>query len=623
MNKRPIRIAAVMIAASISSGLAQETVDTVLYNGKILTVDSNFSTAQAVAVRGDRFAAVGRDDEVLRLAGPNTLRIDLKGKTVTPGLIHTHVHVETPNDPPWTYGDDLPASVRKKYPLNFRLVKTKDDVLKQIQNIIAAFQFKPGEWIFFLSNPSVDQAGILFDELDRWELDKVAPDNPIIVTTGVPVLNMLLINSKAIDELWSKHGDFIETYGRYWIDASGRPEGHLEPPAVRTLMQEFMPQPAVEVVAPIFRKMLQERSALGVTTISGGLHTDSLEAYQWLISRDQMPMRYGYGVSWTFGQPGADMKPFKMGAGTDMMWIVAMSARAADGLGSRMCISLERDSQAAAAVMGDKSRMVGLSAVSEWWPRGQCHLDIEYNTGSRGANIKANYFAEWYNQLARDGLRSANTGMSGDETHTRFLSLLERIDRRNPGSVQGWAMDHCDLIDPADIPRAARLGLMWSCRPRNILRNSLEVAAAFGEQVAHTYPLPIKSMLEAGINVSLEGEWLAMETLITRKDDQGNVWGPDQTLDRVTTLRMATQNGANYVLKGDQLGSIEAGKFADLVVIDRDYMRVPEDDISEIRSLMTMLGGKFVFLRSDFAEELNLRPAGTLISTYEELMARR
>ena len=213
MKKRHLWIVAIAIAASITLGFAQRTADTILHNGRVLTVDAQFSVAEAVAVRGSRILAVGTSNEVLKLAGPDTLEMDLKGRTVTPGLIHTHVHVESPDDPPWTYGDDLPASVRKKYPLNFRLVKTKDDVLKQIRDIIAAFQFKPGEWIYFISNPSVDQAEVLLEELNRWELDKAAPDNPIILTTGVPILNMLLVNSKAIDELWSKHGDFIETYG--------------------------------------------------------------------------------------------------------------------------------------------------------------------------------------------------------------------------------------------------------------------------------------------------------------------------------------------------------------------------------------------------------------------------
>ena len=94
MHRHSVWIVALVVAAGMSLGLAQQAADTILYNGKILTVDSNFSTAQAVAIRGTQIAAVGSDDEVLRLAGPNTVRIDLKGKTVTPGLINTHVHLE-------------------------------------------------------------------------------------------------------------------------------------------------------------------------------------------------------------------------------------------------------------------------------------------------------------------------------------------------------------------------------------------------------------------------------------------------------------------------------------------------------------------------------------------------
>jgi cytosine/adenosine deaminase-related metal-dependent hydrolase len=324
----------------------------------------------------------------------------------------------------------------------------------------------------------------------------------------------------------------------------------------------------------------------------------------------------------TFGIPGAD-RQFEMGAGTDMIWITSMSSRAVDGAGSRMCISIERDSEAAADAEGGDTQMMGLAAVSGWWPRGQCLMDIEYGGGTRGARIKANYFNEWYDQVARDGLRSANVHVSGNDSHSRLISLLERIDQANPGSVRGWAMDHCTLIDPEDVPRAAKLGLMWSCSPLGEGDRAPMIAAAFGDKVAHTYVAPIKNMLDAGMNVSLEGEWAAVENLITRKGTQGRVWGPDQRVDRETALRIATQNGANYVLKGERLGSIEPGKLADLVVLDRDYMTIPEEEISETRSLMTLLGGKPVFLHPDFSREYSLRPEGALISTYEQLVARR
>ena len=626
MPKHCVWIAALVMAACISLGLAQQSAHIIFYNGKVLTVDPNSSIAQAVAVRGNRITAVGSNDEVLRLAGSNTLRIDLKGKTMTPGLINTHVHLESPGG----YASELTFAQRNQYPLNFANVSTTDDVVKQIKDIIAAFPFEPGQWIYFPTNPRGHHAKLLYDELNASVLDEAAPNNPIVLSIGVPAHNVSLVNGVALKEMWRKYGDFIETYGRYWIDGLGRPEGHVEAPTSRIIWEddEFGLGPPPEHVGPLYRKILEEYSAQGVTGLSGGLHTSTVRAYQWLDSRGQMPLRYGYGVLRAF-IPGSDMTRYQMGAGTDNVFITSVSSRAVDGAGARMCISLERDSVAvgaATAAAGQTASLMGLSSVSQWWPRGQCSLDIEYGGASKGARVKANYFMDWYNTVSQNGLRSANVHVSGDDSHARMISEFERLDQIRPGSVEGWAMDHCNLIDPRDIPRAARLGLMWSCSPGNAV--SEQVATAFGEQVLNTYAAPIKTMVDAGINVSLEGEgagsfWGALELAITRKDEEGKVWGAKERVDRTTALRIATQNGANYMLKGDQLGSIEPGKFADLVVIDHDYMSIPEDDISEIRSLMTLLGGKFIFLHTDFASEYNLRPTGAVISTLEELENRR
>src|SRR5439155_15171254 len=119
------------------------------------------------------------------------------------------------------------------------------------------------------------------------------------------------------------------------------------------------------------------------------------------------------------------------------------------------------------------------------------------------ARVKKNYFLDWYTQVAMQGLRSANSHVSGDDSHSRLISEWERIDKAKPGAVRGWAMDHCDLIDPKDIPRAGRLGLMWSCNPSNAISKSK--AVAFGQKVIDGYAVQTKSMLKAGINVSLEG----------------------------------------------------------------------------------------------------------------------
>jgi predicted amidohydrolase YtcJ len=271
--------------------------------------------------------------------------------------------------------------------------------------------------------------------------------------------------------------------------------------------------------------------------------------------------------------------------------------------------------------------------AAEWFPRGQCNLDIEYSGGggggARGARLKANYFVEWYGQVAAHGLRSSNSHVSGDRSISMMIDAWEKIDRAKPGAVKGWTFDHCNLVNPKDIPRAAKLGLMFSCAPGNAVASDVSRGArsplvAYGEDILHKYASPFKTMFDAGINISLEsGGWDGIETMITRKDRQGKVWGPHERVDRATALRIATKNGANYILKGDQLGSLEAGKLADLVVLDRDYLAIPEEEISEIRPVLTMMGGQMIFLRTDFSKEYNLRPAGAEISTYEELQKRR
>jgi hypothetical protein len=118
---------------------AQQAPDTILHNGKILTVDKDSRIAQALAVRGDQIAAVGSDADVLKLAGPNTLKIDLKGRTVIPGLIDTHVHLEYVEG----YIRELGAAKSRTFPLNVRGLKTKDEVLQRIRDVIAAFKIPP------------------------------------------------------------------------------------------------------------------------------------------------------------------------------------------------------------------------------------------------------------------------------------------------------------------------------------------------------------------------------------------------------------------------------------------------------------------------------------------------
>ena len=620
----------VTCSASLLMGQGQANI--ILHNGKILTVDSDFSTAEAVAVSGEQIAAVGADQDVLRLAGPATQVIDLKGKTVIPGLIdtHRHIHGEAEGD----YGGDLGPEELRRYSVDWRGVRSKEDVLNQIKGLMDKHQFPPGEWVYFRNQLSlaalsgseagsgslVDLANILYDELNRWEIDKVTPDNPVVLSMGIPDWNGFLVNSKAIDILWDQHGEFIEHYGRYWIDSSGTPEGHLEAPATR-LLRKYVYNRSPEVLAPLYRQNLEELNAAGITTVSSRIPEESVEAYKLLESKGEMSLRMAYGMDWYFGtvrDPEEGLKELGkfIGSGSDKIWVTSIAPTAVDGAATRACT--------------DQKRTTAFGAIHNWWPVGQCHSDIEFR-GAQGkaAPIKGNYFREWTINSGLTGVRFGNTHVAGDKSVRMVLSMVEQIQQEaGTSATKNWAFDHCTLVNPSDFERAARLGIMFSCAPKYIEDVAPGAAQSYGERVANTFVVPVKSMLDAGVKVVFESdrrvyEWHDLELLLTRKDRTGKVWGPQERVDRATALNMITRWAADYVLKGDKLGSIEPGKLADLVVLDKDYMTIPEEEVSEIRPRMTMLDGDIIYLHPQFAQEHNLRPAGAIVASYEELIARR
>jgi len=192
---------------------AQEPMaDLILHNGKVLTVDDNFTIAQAVAIAGNKIIAVGTNDEVLKKAGPNTQKIDLQGKTVTPGLIDSHRHMYSAAEQ--TYGGMFQPQDLHRYIVDWKGVSSKQDVLNEVKAIMDQYKFKPGQWIYFANalpflgnnQGTIEQAKILYDDLNQWELDKVIPNNPAMMSLGIPDFNGLLLNKKAMDIIWPKSG---------------------------------------------------------------------------------------------------------------------------------------------------------------------------------------------------------------------------------------------------------------------------------------------------------------------------------------------------------------------------------------------------------------------------------
>lgn len=610
--------AVALLLATLGAGkLSAQAPDLILTNGKVLTVDANFSIAQAVAITGNKITAVGTSADVTKLAGPSTQVIDLKGRTVTPGLMDTHRHYSAE-------GLITNEVDRAQFRVDWGGVRTKEDVLNQISGIIKKYNIKPGQWVHFqnaigfmgLATPTtVLHSKILFDQLNRWELDKAAPNNPIIMSEGIPEYNGLLINGVAMDILWKEYGDFIKLNGRYWINNAGLPEGHLESVATRPIMMVYMPHPSAETQAPGFRKIQEALAGMGLTTVSGRYPKYRVDSLKLLESRGQLISRVAYGLEDEFGvikDPAKEMGRLKgtIGSGTDKIWITSVAPSSVDGSGSRMCSNAPKNSK---------------GAIDHLYPVGQCYQDGEYKgAAGRSANIPKNYYQEWIIASAANGIRFANTHMSGDRSVSLFLKFIgEAQAKYGPASTKNWASDHCDLVNPADLPTAAKLGVRFSCYP-NSVNNGQEVFENFGEKIANTYPAPLATMLKNGIHFSYEGEgaptvWDGLYAFVTRKDEEGRIWGAQEKIDKVTALKMATTWASEYVLKADKLGSLEKGKLADILVLDRDWLTIPDEDVKNVRPLMTIMDGKIVFVNTNFSNENNLKPAGAVISTYDEL----
>jgi len=631
MIKNSRNLFAYALAGVLALGLAserlaaQQTADLILHNGKILTVDANFSIGQAIAVRGNRIAAVGTDQQILAMKGTNTKVLDLKGRTVIPGLIHTHIHLN--DEAESNYGGYIGFEGMKAYPIAWGAVRSVQDALNQVRGVFEKYKFPAGEWIYFGSSNTPGGGGegggggaaaqtmsVMLDGMNRYELDKVTPNNPVVMGFTWPNVNGVLVNSKAIDIIWPQHGDFFKKYGRYWIDATGQPEGHLESPGLRWALEQ-LPEPEPPVVAGIFKMMNDEQIAEGITTISTRLPVYAENAFKWMEQQGLLQVRMAYGFETYFGrmdEAGAGLKEAgaQMGKGSDWVWPISAAPSAIDGSGARMCVAA--------------SRVDVASNLDKWWGgNGQCLQDIEYK-GPKGAPIAGNYFREFMEMMARDGARLANTHAAGDRSVKLTLNLMEQMQQRyGKDSTKYWALDHCRLVDPTDMPRAAQLGLMFSCE---FSLGGEEAVRTYGDKVANSFPSPAKTMLNNNVIVANEnGGFQGLEVSITRKDSRGKVWAPQERLTRQEALIVGIRNGAYYTLRGDKLGSLEVGKLADLVVLDKDYMTMPEDDIGELKTLWTVVDGKPVFADPSFVAEYGrtVTAPGTLVSTLADLRLRR
>ncbi len=549
--------------------------DTILVNGRVITADSDnpsaVTIAEAMAIHDGKIVAVGSNSVIEQYAPGAIKRINLKGRTVIPGLIDTHNHLyETATGFPWAKSlvPELGEIAVQAASSEEAAALTGEAIARR------AKELGPSRFIFIRINPSDLAVKAFGNNITRQALDAWAPDNPVIVSTrGGAVLNTRTI--KAFEKYYGQ-----EIPREYWVvdAATGWIFDYTDVPRCAKL--DLILNDKLDLYAEIFKTVLQVNAQTGVTTHL--THVQCLTGYKVALRLDragEMPIRWGWSNGW--GQmlnPRPEEYYLRLadtaGYGSDFFWSVGTNPVALDGGAVAMCTTIEDVPP----------------AIKK---REQCR------EGHRVLRIRA------LNAMVQGGLRVAGHHVAGDGALDVYLDAVEKYK----AAPRALVADHCHQVRPDQIARAKRLGVTFSCNAA--IEESQVVARDYGEKYLPRV-VPVKRMIAAGIKPAIS-EFGSQRNVrsspfedgyafLTRKSVHGVPFGvqAEALPDRMTMLLMMTRWAAPLTLRENVLGSIEPGKWADLAVLNNNPLTVPLEELVKVRPIMTMVGGKIVFEDPEF-----------------------
>ena len=538
-----IGIALLAAASSTMFVRAQQAVpDLILTNGKIITVDYRFTITQAVAIKGERFAAVGSNQEISGLAGPNTKRIDLRGRAVVPGLIDNHTHLMRAGET-WTEEVRLDGIESHKQAADMLRAKVR-----------AA---SPSQWVYTLGGWTHHQFADDKKPFSREELDEIAPNNPLALQEAY---YRIYLNSRAIQAL------ALDKMTDSWIgrDSTGKPTGIIEQQGTRIIAAKF-PAPSKQTFEASTIAMIKDFNRAGLTAVgSAGCPNDQMEVYRRLQRQGQLNLRVFCIVSF----PAGDSK--------------------------QVDAVLPQISQVK-LFQGDD--YLNTTTYGE-----QVYLPVNDNM----LDLKPDAKPEDWVQLGRV-LREVAKARLPLHVHTTltdsiegFVDTIEKVDKEYPIRNLRWTLIHLDQITTLQIERMKKLGLYTAVHTRPTIMGGI-FNEIHGER-SNIMP-PLKMVQDSGItwgfgtDTTVVNQFRPFTTLwwaVTGKM-VGGTKVLRQTIRREDALIAHTSKNAYFHFQENNLGSIQPGKLADLVVLDRDYLTVPADQIKDIKPVMTMVGGKIVY----------------------------
>jgi predicted amidohydrolase YtcJ len=529
----------------------QSAPDFILTNGKIITVDEKFTIAQAVAIKGERVIAVGTTQQIGQMSGPATRRIDLRGRAVVPGLIDNHMHLLRAGTT-WAHEVRLDGVDSRKHALDLFAARAK--------------AIAPGDWVYTIGGWSVDQFADSRSKFTREELDRIVPNHPVAIQESY---YRTYLNSRGLEALGIRDGaadppDFPK--GSIVRDGSGRATGIVEGGmgAVRAIAAKMPRVPDSELEASTLA-MIKDMNRAGLTAFGvAGCDANLVAMYRKWEAQRQLNVRI-------FCIDG-------VGAGTPEQVDRALP-RIAD-------IKLFQGDDYVDSVLYGESVY------------GPLHDPMFDST----SEPKPEQLAQWRRLAMEIAKNRLPLHVHAELTHTidAFLDQIEAVNKVYPVKNLRWMLAHFNQSNASQMERMKRLGMYAAVHPWNVINGGI-MHEIFGDD-AYEQP-PLATIQNSGIvwgfgsDGSAANQYMPFITLnyaVTGKMTSG-LKVMRQTISREDALIAYTRRNAFFVFQEDNLGAIQPGKLADLVVLDRDYLTIPADQIKDIKPVLTMVGGRIVY----------------------------
>jgi len=560
-------LAGFYLTASIAEGSMQaQPADLVLRNGKIVTVDEAKPQVQALAVRGDTILALGTNQEIQRYIGPATQVIDLAGKLAVPGFIESHGH--------------FTGIGQAAMQIDAMHVKSWDEIVAKVAEAVR--KAKPGEWIFgrgwhqekWETKPSPSVEGFPVHH----SLSSVSPDNPVLLTHASG--HASYANAKAMELAGITKATPNPPGGEILRDSNGNPIGVFRETAsgllrraVAAAERRRTPEQTQAIARREIELAIQECLSKGVTSFQdAGSSFSTIDLLKTFADEGKLGLR---------------------------LWVMLREGNA----------SLARNLTKYKIVdYGNKHlavRAIKRSIDGALGPRGAWLLapyaDLPSSTGLN--TTPAQEIAETARLAIENGFQLCVHAI-GDRANRETLDIFEAAFKAHPDKKDlRWRVEHAQHLNPSDIPRFGRLGVIAAMQGIHCTSDAPYVLARLGRRRAEEGAYVWQKLMKSGAVVS-NGTDAPVEDVdpiasyyasVSRKLKDGSVFYPDQRMSRMEALKSYTWSGAYAAFEEQIKGSLAVGKLADITVLTKDILTIPEEQIPSAEVAYTIVGGKILF----------------------------